>query len=87
MPEEPDFSALAMGIMPPTLAMGELLFALIGHLHGRQLIDAQAIVALLQKRLDGLAQVPGNESLCKLLVGQIDWLDRIGTGLKSGERA
>lgn len=69
----------------PLEALIELQLALIGHLHDRGLIDAQIMGALLQKRIDILSQDNAKLDVCSLLVSQIDWLDRIGTGLKSGE--
>ena len=58
----------------------------MGHLHDRRAIDPQAIVDLLQKRLDEISTIPGTEVLRTSLVVQIDWLDRLGSGLKGGEK-
>jgi hypothetical protein len=81
-----DLARLARADNVPVKAVGELLLTLIGHLYDRKLIDPQAIVYLLQRRVDMLSESAGDESLCAVLVAYIDWLDRIGTGLKRGEQ-
>jgi hypothetical protein len=79
---------IAVALMGPTTALTNLQLEVIGHLYDRGAIDPQAIVALLQKRLDEISTTPGPEAefLRTSLVTQIAWLDRIGTGLKSGEK-
>jgi hypothetical protein len=66
--------------------MIQLQLALIGHLYDRNQIDPQAVVALLYGTVDKLALDPKNEAVCQLIMCQINWLDRIGTGLKHEER-
>ena len=77
MPESP---SVANAMLVPVQALMEFMLALTGHLYDRQQIAPNEIIKLLEKRLSEIPDSTEKPYLSALLLAQIDWLRRIGTG-------
>jgi hypothetical protein len=70
---------IAKAIAVPYQAQGELLLALIGHLHDRGLIDRFELVRLLEGRIKVISA--DNPEVASLVEAEINWLMRLGSGM------
>jgi hypothetical protein len=80
MSDNPKMIGAVEALLIPTKALGELLLALIGHLHDRNQIDPNAIIALLEKRIASMTEGDEERAIAAIMLTQIDWLRRVGTG-------